>query len=602
VDLSAFDPTVVPNLPLPPNVRTQVQQWLEGRRYASDRPALARLVMLAGQGDPAALAELADAFSGVLPIGTGGRRGVCGPGPNRLNVVVLRETVQGLAEAMRAEGVSRKVAVVYDTRRDSRRFAYTVASQLAANDLDVLVLDAPRPTPQLSFTVRRARCGAGVVISASHNPPEDNGIKIYDCEGAQVLGARDAALMSAIQNVDVVPELASPRTPWVHSVVPGPALDEQDASYHAYVLAQGVLGSLAPAKLTVTFTPLHGVGHTSVVPILQAKGVTVHCVAAQCDPDGGRFSTVKSANPEVPESMELALALAHEHGDDLVLATDPDADRLGACVARPDGSYQFLDGNRLAVLMLDHVLRRTTPSPYALVLTTLVTTPLIGELARAHGVECVDDLLVGFKHHAGMMAEHPERPLVFGCEESHGYVRGNEIRDKDAAIGALLLCESAADAKCRGRDLISELERIWITYGYHVERTANLAARGIAGREAIAAVMTQLRTRPPERIASLSLVAFEDRLRPRETGSNTRDLPGDVLVLSLQNGTDGHACRVVVRPSGTEPKLKVYALASAKVGSPRDLAEVRANVDALIMQVLADAKAGVEAIMAPILS
>jgi phosphomannomutase len=589
------------DLALPDSTRQLVARWLHEPRFADDREGLLELVQTAIRGDREAIAELEDAFDGPLPIGTGGRRGKVGAGTNRVNQVVLRETAHGLALAMRAEGVPSKVAVVYDTRRDSRRFARVVAEQLASLDLDVVLVDAPRPTPQLSYIVRQERCGAGVVLSASHNPPCDNGIKIYDHEGAQVLGARDRALMQAITEATQLPLPAiDPAKRDRIRVVGSPeALREIDDAYIGYVLEQGVADAdLSSTGLVVTYTPLHGVGHTCTVPVLERKGITVHLVDEQL-PDDGRFATVKSANPEDPAAMDMARALAEARGADLAIAADPDADRLGALVSDGAGGFEVVDGNRLGVLMLDHVLRNATLPERGWVLTTVVTTPLIATLARAHGVDVIDDLLVGFKHHAGMMAEAPERPLVFATEESHGYVRGNDVHDKDGAIAALLLSEAAALAKANGRTLLHDLDRIFRRHGYHREKTANIYAYGAAGREAIAKLVDTWRRTPPEAFGGLPVVSREDRAQPRSTGSSTRDLPSNVLVHELKSDGGG-SVRLVLRPSGTEPKVKVYAL----VHGPGDLDDEglqrqREQLDRLADDVLADARARAEEIMAP---
>lgn len=591
-------------LGLPADTERAVRRWLDDPHYASERPSLNGLLAEVEAGSAAARAELLDAFSQVLPIGTGGRRGRVGPGPNRMNPVVVRETAQGVVEALKAAGDTPQVAIVYDTRMHSRQFAYAAAEQCAAGGLTVVLLDAPRSTPELSFLVRRMGCGAGIVISASHNPPEDNGIKIYGPDGAQVLGARDAALMRAILGVSRLPTLTDEQRTQIHVIGPEQVEVEADKPYHDYVLAQGVVpGSLDARGFSLVFTPLHGVGHTSAAVVLKARGLVVHLVAAQCDADGGRFSTVASANPELPVSMAMAVELAEAEGADLVLATDPDADRLGACARGRDGSFVAIDGNRLGALMLDHVLDNMAGRlpPNGWVLTTLVTSPLIATLARAHGVEVVDDLLVGFKHHAGMMGEQPEKTLVFGCEESHGFVRGDDIRDKDGAIAALLLAECAAIAHAEGHTLFDNLEKIWCRHGYHREKTANLVATGLAGRRAITAVMQTWRTTPPKSFAGLTVVRVDDRMQLRNTGSATRDLPGDVLSFELEG--DGRGCRLVLRPSGTEPKLKVYALARSAGNLARDqLAAAQADIDALIDQVLKDAEVAALAIMQPLLA
>jgi len=593
----------VDGLGLSAEVIDAIERWMLQPRYAGERSGLQTLLKEAQAGSALAKNELVDAFSRTLPIGTGGRRGKVGPGPNRFNTVVVRETSQGIANALHSAGDPPKVAVVFDTRRNSRQFARVVAEQLAANDIQVVIVDEPRPTPELSFLVRRLGCGAGVVLSASHNPPEDNGIKIYGPDGAQVLGTRDVALMGAILAVAGLPELPVPTAEQIATieVIEGEAIGRDvDDPYHAYVREQGVLeADLSASKLRIIFTPLHGVGHTSVLPVLRARGFQVLPVEVQCDPDGGNFSTLSSANPELPESMAMAIELARAEDAELVLATDPDADRLGACV-RVRGEYLPIDGNRLGVLMLDHVLRNCRPPADGWVLTTLVTSPLVATLARSAGIDVVDDLLVGFKHHAGMMNEHPERPLVFGCEESHGFMRGNEIRDKDGAIAALLLSECTAAARADGKSLLQVLDEIWCDHGYHRERTANLVEPGIRGRRAIAAVMDAWRADPPKVFAGLDVVSVDDRYEPRTTGSPTRDLPGNVLLFELAAGD--RACRLVLRPSGTEPKLKIYALARSQ-GRVEEaaLSAIKIDVDGLIQRVLTDAESKARAIMAPYL-
>lgn len=616
---------------LPEGTRRGIATWLSDLSYSDIRAELelvvSRALGVAGTGAAItdaeralALADLEDAFAGPLPIGTGGRRGPCGAGPNRVNAAVMRETARGLAVAMREVNAELKVAVVYDTRATSRTFALVVAAALTAEQIAVTLIDAPRPTPQLSFLVRRLGCGAGIVISASHNPPTDNGIKVYGPDGAQVIGELDRRLMdgiiaagqdsSQLPKIDLAAVSAGKVPASVRRVDPDAEPDAADAPYHEYVLAQGVLpGSLVEvAPLKVAFTPLHGVGASSVLPVLRARGLAPIVVEAQL-PDDGVFATVKSANPESAAAFAVALEVARPHAADLILATDPDADRLGAMLRDHDGEYRFIDGNRLGVLMVDHVLRALSALGSeelrrGWVLTTLVTSPLIAKLARAQSVEVVDDLLVGFKHHAGMAADAERRgeprAMVFACEESHGYLRGNEIRDKDGAIAALLLCESAATCKRDGHTLFDRLEQIWRTHGYHREQTGNLYAHGSSGRRAIAAVMDRLRRQPPSRFASLTVESAVDRLAPRDTGWRTRDLPGDVVVYELAGA--GRGCRLVFRPSGTEPKIKVYALAHGRAGidDPGEAAREREAVDALVTEVLADAERFAAEVMKPI--
>lgn len=564
-------------LPLPPGVRADIaRRWTESR-FEDEWPLLRELVERARAGDRAAVDELEDAFSGPLPIGTGGRRGTCGVGPNRMNPAVLRETAEGLVRAIEQGGWVRRVAIVYDTRRDSRRFARIVADHLARLGVHATLVDEPRPTPLLSFLVRHLGCGAGVVISASHNPPNDNGIKIYGPDGAQVIGARDEALMGAIEAAAAAPLSPGAAEPDALEVLATPeALARVDEPYFAEVLRQGVTDrDLGSSGLRVVYSPFHGVGHTAVLPVLARRGLVPQVVEAQL-PDGGRFTTLPSANPEQPEAFALARGLTDDA--DLVLANDPDADRLGALARDARGDLVFIDGNRLGVLLLDHVLRHAAVPPNGWVLSTIVTTPLVATLARAQGVEVVDDLLVGFKHHAGMVEERPDRVCVFACEESHGYLRGQNVRDKDGIIAALLLCEAAAEAKVAGRRLLARLDELWVEHGYHRERTANVFAPGVSGREAIATWMEAWRSSPPERFGEARVRAVEDRRQPRATGSATRDLLGNVLIFELEpwGGVRG---RVVVRPSGTEPKAKIYALLHADPAPFEALLAVQEEVD-----------------------
>lgn len=572
-------------LNLPVEQQQLLEQWRTAARYQETRAELEQLRDRVIRGDRDAIDELRDAFAGPLPIGTGGRRGKVGPGPNRINVPVLRETAVGLALAIERANVARKVAIVFDSRRDSARFAEVVAAQLIGCGLEVLLVTEARPTPLLSFMVRARACGAGIVISASHNPPSDNGIKIYWADGAQVLGATDRALMDAIvaaaqRDLPAMGDTTSPSLVRLDpNVGEGAALV---AEYLAFVSAQAVRTEPLDG-LRVIHTSLHGVGHTTVVPVLRARHVDVTTVREQL-PDGGRFGTIDSANPEQPAAFRVALELAE--AADLVLANDPDADRLGVMArTRAGGPLEFIDGNRLGVLMLDHILRHGGAVADGWVLTTVVTSPLIGTLARHDGVDVVDDLLVGFKHHAGMIEEHPERPCIFATEESHGYSRGTAVRDKDGAIAALLVVEAAWVLAQRGQTLFERLHELWETFGYHREQTANLFAYGADGRHAIEALMALWREAPPTRLAGCEVVSVEDRLSPRSTGSPTRDLPGNVLILDMavENGVE---CRVVMRPSGTEPKIKLYAL--ARSGPRVKVDEAIKKVDRWAQTVLGD--------------
>ena len=581
--------------------RAHLQRWAQGEEYADHHEEISRLV------GSRAWEELNDAFGEVIPFGTGGRRGPMGVGPNRINDRTIGESAQGLASSLLRSSPRRppsdplSVVIAFDTRNGSRHFAQKTASVLAGNGVRALLFDSPRSTPELSFAVRRLRAAAGVVISASHNPPTDNGFKAYWSDGGQVVYPHDRDIIEEVMRVGTLRAMAEAeaRSAGLWRDIG----EEVDRAYISYV--SGLCLNEA-RRISAVFTPLHGTGTRSVWPVLQEAGFRkLFQVERQWAPDGD-FPGVpgKIANPEVPAALQVAQSAADEMGADLVLASDPDADRLGASV-RSGSDWVFLNGNQIGSLLVDHVVdhlaRKGTLQAGGVVYKTLVTTDLVDRICAGRGIEVRGNLLVGFKYIAESIRNLPDPGLfVFGTEESHGYLRGPEVRDKDAAQAAVLLCERAAMARARGRSLIDDLEDLYRRHGYFREITHGVTFSSGAGRglEVMRGLMASLRSDLPKRLGEERVVRVIDRsegaVRDPESGKVTGEVEGtrgDVLVFDLSgDGTD----RVSIRPSGTEPKIKVYVQVHGKPYSTdlRQRVDARAQALAAAMESLARQRTG----------
>ncbi|MBD8868678.1 phospho-sugar mutase [Nocardioides donggukensis] len=472
-------------------------------------------------------AELADRFAGTLEFGTAGLRGALGAGPNRMNRVVVTRAAAGLAAYLRDQGAADGAAVVigYDARHNSDVFARDTAEVMTGAGLRALVLPRPLPTPVLAFAIRELDCVAGVMVTASHNPPQDNGYKVYLGDGSQIVPPADeeiAARIAAVGALADVPRGAG-----------GTVLGEEVVE--AYLAAAGRVAEPGPRDLGIVYTPLHGVGSTSVLRALEAAGfATPHVVPQQADPDP-EFPTVAFPNPEEPGAMDLAMALASEVDADLVVANDPDADRCAAAIPGPHG-WRMLRGDEVGALLGDHLLRSGKEGVYA---TSIVSSSLLGRLAAAAGQEYAETL-TGFKW-IGRVDE-----LAFGYEEALGYcVDPGHVRDKDGVSALLLLCDIAARAKAEGRGLSDLLDDIAARHGLHA--TDQLSVR-VDDVSVIAEAMARLRGTPPTRLGGLAVEQVDDLT------AGSADLPPtDGLRYRLAEGA-----RVIVRPSGTEPKIKCY--------------------------------------------
>jgi phosphoglucomutase len=538
-----------------------LRPWLREPYYAAYRDRLAELIR-SGQ-----YAEIDRLFWEKIPFGTGGRRGPMAElGSATINPRTIAESAYGLAVYVRqATGKQDCRAVIAcDTRHRSLEFSRVCASVMAAQGFRVFRFTAPRATPELSFAVRSLQCDTGIMISASHNPPCDNGFKAYWSTGGQVLAPHDQGIIACVEAAGEIPQLDFDAGLREGRIVPIDAeVDE------AYLAAVSALSLSSAREIPAVFTPLHGVGETSVYRVLQRAGFRgVRLYEPQCSQDGA-FPNVPDhlPNPERPEVFRPAIEAAQSSDAALILASDPDADRLAVAVRGRDGRFQTLTGNQLGALLTDYILRKRqaagTLSPRHFVVETLVTTPLIAAVARSYGVRVIDDLLVGFKYiGATIDAEGPD-DFVFGVEESLGYLAGSYARDKDAAVAALYALELAAELRQEGQTLLDRLAALFAAHGTYLEDQVSWTCPGPQGSQQIARLMQLFRARPPERIGSIRLERVNDYLRHevRALPGNVRtaDLPkpsGDVLM--AEGESNGCRVRIALRPSGTEPKIKFY--------------------------------------------
>jgi phosphoglucomutase/phosphomannomutase len=583
-----------------------IRTWLAEPRYGDFAAALGDLIdkatVAAVQGDmKASWKDLDDAFWTVIPFGTGGRRGKMFPvGSNSINDRTIGESAQGLADYVRGilpTGATPTCAIAYDTRHRSEHFARLCAEVLLAAGFRIFFLRGYRSTPELSFAVRHTQATCGIMVTASHNPPSDNAVKVYWSGGVQVLPPHDRGIIDRVMSVDAVE-----RSDFAAGVGNGRVQfveEEVDAAFVAAVIRQSSPG---PRDVSILYTPLHGVGASAVVPVLRGAGFTrIRLYGPQETPDGD-FPNVPGhvSNPENPAVMDGAVTEARARGDDLVMASDPDCDRLGASAPVTPGSAEWraFTGNQLAALLTDWVLssraRSGTLSPRDRVVTTLVTSGLVRRIAQSRGAAITDWLQVGFKWIGEEIDRIGPEHFAFGCEESHGYLAGTHVRDKDASVAALLLAELTAALKQDGRSIHEDLDRLFVAHGCHAERQVSVTLPGAAGMDRMREIMASLRQTPPSRIAGLDVVRVRDygSLTVTVRGQPSRPFPGpphtvkqgDLVMFDLAGVADSPpragddnpfpalANCVAARPSGTEPKIKFYLFAAAPPGPAGDLA------------------------------
>ena len=530
------------------NFREVAQSWLDGNYDQETKDEVKRLM----DTDPAGLE---DAFYRNLEFGTGGLRGVMGVGTNRMNKYVVAMATQGLANYIlkNVPGDNHSVCVSYDSRNNSDAFAHITAEVLSANGIHVYIYDCLHPVPLLSYAVRKKHATAGVMVTASHNPKEYNGYKVYWSDGAQIIAPVDkeiVAEVNAISDPSMVKYQADGKEGGIEIMG-----DEMNNAYMDDVLTL-MLSPEARAKhkdLKIVYTPLHGSGVKIVPAILKRLGFENIYHVPEQDINDGNFPTVKSPNPEESSALEMAVKVADKEGADLVLATDPDADRLGIAVRDNDGKMVLFNGNQTGSMLTYYILRRWSElgkldsSKY--VVKTIVTTELIRAIAEKYGVK-VYNVLTGFKYIADIVRKNEGKgEFICGGEESYGFNIGEFVRDKDAPISCAMVAECAAWAAEQGKTLYQLLQDIYKEFGYYKESLTSLVRKGKAGVEEIAAIMTDMRNNPPKELAGVPVTKVIDYNKPEETG-----LPkSNVLQFFNEEGDV-----VSVRPSGTEPKIKFY--------------------------------------------
>ena len=545
------------------------------KRWASaelEDPALtAELERIAGNDE-----EIKDRFAVALKFGTAGLRGVLGAGSNRMNIYVVRQATQGLANWVKTQGGNQLVAISYDSRINSDVFARTAACVLAANGIKVRIYDALMPVPALSFATRYYEANAGIMVTASHNPAKYNGYKAYGPDGCQMTDDAAAIVYAEIQKTDILEgaKLISFEDGLASGMIEYVGEDCKEALYDAIKARSVRPGLCKTAGLKLVYSPLNGSGLVPVTRVLHDIGIDdITIVPEQQYPDGN-FPTCPYPNPEIFEALRLGLELAKKSGADLMLATDPDADRVGIAIKCPDGSYELVTGNEVGVLLLDYIcagrIEKGTMPEKAVAVKSIVSTPLADAVAESYGVE-MRSVLTGFKwigdQIAGLEVAGEVDRFLFGFEESYGYLAGPYVRDKDAIIGSMLICEMAAYYRSIGSSIKERLEEIYAKFGRYLNKVDSFEFPGLSGMDKMTGIMNSLRQNPPAEIAGYKVVKVTDYTKPEETG-----LPAaNVLIYALEGGAT-----VVVRPSGTEPKIKTYFTTLGK-----DVAEAQAQKDKL---------------------
>ena len=517
-----------------------------------------------------------DRFAVSLAFGTAGLRGTLGAGTNRMNIWVVRQATQGVADWVKTQGGTQTVAISYDSRLKGWNFARDAASVLAANGINVRIYDELMPVPALSFATRYYKCNAGIMVTASHNPAKYNGYKAYGPDGCQMTDDAAAVVYASIQKTDVL--TGAKFIPFAEGVEKGLIRfvgdDCKAALYEAIESRQVRPGLCKTAGLKLVYSPLNGTGLVPVTKVLQDMGITDITIVPEQEYPNGYFTTCSYPNPEIFAALEKGLELAKKVDADLMLATDPDADRVGIAMKCPDGSFELVSGNEMGVLLLDYIcagrIEKGTMPQNPVAVMSIVSTPLADKVAEHYGVE-LRHTLTGFKWIGDQIAQleaagEVER-FIFGFEESYGYLAGSYVRDKDAIIGAMLICEMAAYYRSIGSSIKQRLEEIYAQYGRYLNKVDSFEFPGLSGMETMSGIMTSLRAEPPKELAGKAVVKVTDYTKPELTG-----LPkANVLIYDLEDGSS-----TVVRPSGTEPKIKAYFTTLGK-----DLDEAQAKKDAL---------------------
>lgn len=535
--------------------------------------------------------DLEESFYKNLEFGTGGMRGIMGVGTNRINKYTLGKNTQGLSNYLKKvfPGESLKVAIAYDCRHNSDTLAKVVADVFSANDIKVYLFSEMRPTPELSFAVKHLSCHAGIVLTASHNPPEYNGYKVYWQDGGQLVPPQDGEIIEVIENLnysDIKFEANENLIEYIDTDVDNAFVNStvSNASFNT--------SSSARQNLKIAYTSLHGTSIKMVPKVLEKAGYTdVNIVSEQAEPNGN-FPTVVSPNPEEPEALTMALALADKINADIVFGTDPDSDRLGVAVRNNEGKMILLNGNQTMSIMTHYLLEQWKKAGKItgkeFIGSTIVSTPMMLDLAEAYDVECKVGL-TGFKWIAKFIKDFPELKFIGGGEESFGFMVGDAVRDKDAVGAILLMCEIAAQAKENGSSVYQYLEQMYVDFGFYKEHLISLTKKGIEGANLIKQMMIDLRENPLSEINGQRVVCVEDyqSSKGKDFMNNTEfdiTVPkSNVLIYYLEDGS-----KICARPSGTEPKIKFYFSVNCAIDSVNDIPEAEKQLDQKIKNIIAE--------------
>jgi phosphoglucomutase len=563
-------------------VQDKVNQWLQGRYDAATKATIQKLV------DDNNTTELTDSFYKDLEFGTGGLRGLLGTGSNRMNNYTVGAATQGLANYLNKnfKGEKISVAVAYDCRIKSDEFAQVIANIFSANGIEVYLFSSLRPTPELSFAIRLLGCKSGIVVTASHNPKEYNGYKAYWDDGSQVVAPHDKNIIGEVNAIKSIDDIKfEGDSSKIHSID-----KEVDDKYIAQILSLSISkDAIARQKdLKIVFTPIHGTGVTLVPQLLDKMGFTnVTVIAEQAEPKGnGQFPTVVYPNPEEAEAMSMAVKKANEIDADLVMGTDPDADRVGIAVKNHHGKIQLLNGNQTATVLIYYLLQAWKESGklqgQEFVCKTIVTTDLIDKMAADFGVNCYNTL-TGFKYIAQVIRElEGKEQFIGGGEESYGYLIGDAVRDKDAIASCAMIAELTAYAKDKGLSLFDMLMEVYKKFGFYYEGLISLTKKGKSGAEEIQDMMANFRAAPPPYLAGSAVIRIDDyKSLERTENGKTIDIPSGTLGIESSNvlqffTADG--TKFTCRPSGTEPKIKFYVGVVGKLERNEDFDAVYADL------------------------
>lgn len=536
--------------------------------------------------------ELKDRFYKQMEFGTGGMRGVMGVGTNRINKYTLGKSTQGLSNYLNKvyKGEDIQVVIAFDCRHNSDTLARTVAEVFSANGIKVFLFSELRTTPELSFAVRHLKCHAGIVLTASHNPPEYNGYKVYWTDGGQIVPPQDGEIIAEINALAFENIKFTPNESLIEVID-----KEVDEAFIEASVANGNFNAAGKDDFKIVFTSLHGTSITAIPEVLKRAGYkNVTVIEEQAKPDGN-FPTVKSPNPEESEALSMAVKKAEEIGADMVVGTDPDSDRLGIAVRNLDGKMEIVNGNQAMVLMTKFLLEQRKAKGFKgneFIATTIVSTPMMEAMAKAYGVE-FKTALTGFKWIGKMIKDFPDSDFIGGGEESFGYMVGDFVRDKDAVTSTLLACEIAAQAKANGSSFYKDLIGCYVDYGFYKEHLVSITKKGISGAEEIKQMLKDFKENPVASVAGSKVKWIEDyntaTAKNVLTGEEVAiDIPtSNVLIYETEDGT-----RVAARPSGTEPKVKFYISTNTTLAKASDYKKVAAELDVKVQSILSELNLG----------